>query len=53
MPQAEDGIRWDIDQKFFPVRAVKHWNRFPRTVLAAPSLEVSMTGLDEAWSSLV
>jgi len=43
----------DIRNKFFPMRVVKHWNRFPREAVAAPSLAVLKAGLDGALSNLV
>jgi len=30
----------DIRKKLFVTRVVRHWNRFPREVDGAPSLEV-------------
>ena len=46
----EGRFRLDIRKKFFTVRVVRHWNRFPR---AAPSLEVFKARLDGALSNLV
>ncbi|KFV05751.1 hypothetical protein N340_07964, partial [Tauraco erythrolophus] len=43
----------DIRKKFFPLRVVKHWNRLPREVVDAPSLEVFKARLDEALGNLV
>ncbi|KFZ64709.1 hypothetical protein N321_06359, partial [Antrostomus carolinensis] len=43
----------DIRKKFFTVRVVRHWNRLPKEVVDAPSLEVFKARLDEALSSLV
>jgi len=33
-------FRLDIKKNFFTKRASKHWNRLPRAVVEAPSLEV-------------
>jgi len=49
----EGRFRLDIKKKFFTVRVVRHWNRFPREVVAAPSLEVFKATLDGALSNLV
>ena len=49
----EGRFRLDGRKKFFPVRVMRHWNRLPREVVAAPSLEVFKTRLDGALSNLV
>ncbi|KFZ54630.1 hypothetical protein N321_02693, partial [Antrostomus carolinensis] len=49
----ESRFRLDIRKKFFTVRVVRHWNRLPKEVVDAPSLEVFKARLDEAWSNLV
>jgi len=46
-------FRLDIRKKFFSMKVVKHWNRFPREAVAAPSLEVFKARLDGALSKLV
>ncbi|KFM13131.1 hypothetical protein AS27_07243, partial [Aptenodytes forsteri] len=46
-------FRLEIRQKFFTMRVVRHWNRLPREVVDAPSLEVFMAKLDGALSNLV
>ena len=43
----------DIREKFFTKRVVRCWNRLPREVVDAPSLEVSKARLDGALHSLV
>jgi len=43
----------DIRKKTFPVRAVRHWNRLPRGVVDAPSLETVKARLDQALSNLI
>ncbi|KFQ90059.1 hypothetical protein N337_00824, partial [Phoenicopterus ruber ruber] len=49
----EDRFRQDIRKKFFPMRAVRYWNRLPREAVDAPSLEVFKARLDGALSNLV
>ena len=43
----------DVRKKFFTVRVVRHWNRLPREVMDAPSLEVFEARMDGALSNLV
>ncbi|GAB0175870.1 hypothetical protein GRJ2_000052200 [Grus japonensis] len=42
----EGRFRLDIRKKFFPVKVVRQWNRLPREVVDAPSLEVFHASLD-------
>ena len=49
----ESRFRSDIRKKLFTVRVVRHWNRLPREVVHAPSLEVFKARLDEALSNLI
>ena len=43
----------NITGKFFAMRVVSCWNRLPREVVDAPSLEVFKARLDGALGSLV
>ena len=43
----------DIRRKFFTQRVVTHWNRLPKKVMDAPSLEAFKARLDVALGSLV
>jgi len=49
----EGRFRLHIRKKFSTIRVVKHWNRLPREVVEALSLETFTTGLDGALSNLV
>ncbi|KFP11297.1 hypothetical protein Z169_05068, partial [Egretta garzetta] len=46
-------FRLDIRKKFFTMKVVKHWNRLPREVVEAPSLETFKARLDGALSNLI
>jgi len=49
----EGRFRSNTRKKFFTRRVVRHWHRFPREAVAAPSLEVFKARLDGALSNLV
>ncbi|KGL86362.1 hypothetical protein N301_05533, partial [Charadrius vociferus] len=49
----EGRVRLNIRKKFFTLRVVRHWNRLPREVVEAPSLEVFKARLDVALGNLV
>ncbi|KFQ14066.1 hypothetical protein N330_11610, partial [Leptosomus discolor] len=49
----EGRFRLDTRKKFFTLRVIRHWNRLPKEVVDAPSLEVFKGRLDGALSNLV
>ncbi|KFV98296.1 hypothetical protein N327_12889, partial [Fulmarus glacialis] len=49
----EGRFRLAIRKKFFTVRVVKHWNRLPREVVDAPSLETFKVRLDGTLSNMI
>ena len=49
----EGKFRLDIRKKFFTVRVVRHWNRWPSDAVDAPSLKAFKARLDGALSNLV
>ncbi|KGL95305.1 hypothetical protein N301_04182, partial [Charadrius vociferus] len=49
----EGRFRLNIRKKFFTLRVVRHWNRLPREVVEAPSLEVFKARLNVALGNLV
>ncbi|KGL94943.1 hypothetical protein N301_02179, partial [Charadrius vociferus] len=49
----EGRFRLNIRKKFFTLRVVRHWNRLPRELIEAPSLEVFKARLDVALGNLV
>ena len=46
-------FRLDIRRNLFTQRVVMHWNRLPKEVVDAPSLEAFKARLDVALGSLV
>ena len=46
-------FRLDIRKKFFTQMVVTHWNRLPKKVVDAPSLEAVKVRLDVALGSLI
>ncbi|KFW65437.1 hypothetical protein AS28_10548, partial [Pygoscelis adeliae] len=49
----EGRFKLGIRKKFLTVRVVRHWNRLPREVVDAPSLEVFKARLDGALRNLI
>jgi len=49
----EGRFRLDIRKKFFTMKMVEPWNRLPREVVDAPSLETFKARLDGALSNLL
>ena len=48
----EGRFRLGLRKKSFTLRVVRHWNKLPREVVAAPSLEIFKVRLDGALSNL-
>ena len=46
-------VRLEIRKQFPTIRVVRHWNRLPREVVDAPSLEMLKVRSDGALSNLV
>ena len=46
-------FRLDIRKKFFTQRVVTHWNRLPKEVVDAPTLEAFKARLEVALGSMV
>ncbi|KFV67078.1 hypothetical protein N307_01847, partial [Dryobates pubescens] len=46
-------FRLDIRRKFCTMRVVKYWNRLPRDVVEAPSLQTFKIRLDVCLGSLI
>lgn len=49
----QDTFRLDIRRKFFIMRIMKYWSRFPRDVVEDLSLETFRVKLDAALSNLI
>ncbi|KFQ49571.1 hypothetical protein N333_08459, partial [Nestor notabilis] len=49
----QGNFRLDIRKKFFTVRVVRHWNRLPKEVVNAPTLEAFKARLDRALGDIV
>ena len=50
---SEGRFRLDIRKKSFTVRVLRHWNRLPREVVDASSLETLKARLDQAVGNLI
>jgi len=48
----EDRLKLDIRNKFFIMRVMRSWHRFPRQAVDVPSLEVLKASLDVALGNL-
>ncbi|KFV39831.1 hypothetical protein N341_00595, partial [Tyto alba] len=49
----EGRFRLHIRREFLTRRVVKHWNRLPREMVGAPSLETFKVRLERALSNLI
>jgi len=49
----EGRFRLHTRKTFFTMRVVKHWNRFPRDIVEAPSLGTFKARLDSTLSNLI
>ena len=50
--QEEGRFTLDIRKKFFAVRVVRHWNRLPKDMVDALSLESFKEGLNKVLGTL-
>ena len=46
-------FKLDMRKRFITIRVLRHWNRLPRKVVDAPSLETSKVRLDRALNNLI
>jgi len=49
----EGRFTFNIRNKFFALKVVKHWNRLPKEAVDAPSLEEFEARLDGALGNLI